>query len=45
MREKSAGWLDDGVVVGPSGFEAVRQLFYRLHAVAIPDEEADDRCS
>jgi len=32
-------------MVGPGGLEAVGQLFYRLDSVAIPDEEADDRCS
>ena len=36
--------LDDGVVVGPGGFEAVRQLFYGLDAVALPHEEAYECC-
>ena len=32
--------LDDGVVVGPGGFEAVGEFFYGLHAGAIPDEKS-----
>jgi hypothetical protein len=47
---REAGWqtrgggLDDGVVVGPGGFEAVGEFFYRLDAIAIPDEEAYECC-
>jgi hypothetical protein len=38
------GRLDDGVMVGPGGLEAVGKLFYRLHARAIPDEETYHCC-
>ena len=36
--------LDDGVMVGPGSLEAVSELFYRLHAGAIPNEEAYHCC-
>jgi hypothetical protein len=42
--ELAASSLDDGVVVGPGGFEAVGEFFYRLHTGAIPDEESYECC-
>jgi hypothetical protein len=38
------GGLDDGVVVGPRGFEAVGKFFYWLDACAIPDEKSNECC-
>jgi len=43
-EEMRGGWLYDGVVVGPGGFETVGELFYWLHAGAIPDEESYECC-
>jgi len=37
--ERARRWLDDGVMVGPGSLETVGELFYRLHAAAIPDQE------
>lgn len=36
--------LDDGVVVRPRGFKAVRKLFYRLDAGTVPDEKSYQCC-
>ena len=39
-----AARLDDGMMIGPGGFEAVSKLFYRLGARAIPHQETYERC-
>jgi hypothetical protein len=44
-RITDGGWgLDDGVVVGPGGFEAVGEILYGLDAITFPDEEAYESC-
>jgi hypothetical protein len=37
--------LNDGVVIGPCLFEAVREKFDRLSTFGSPDEKADCRCA
>ena len=39
-KQQREGSLDDGVVIGPSRFQAMRQFFYGLHALGSPHQKA-----